>query len=55
MVDQRDLKFLEALELSKVEELTPQLELFRAISPGFPARKFLFFLNSFVDPVFQCF
>lgn len=40
VVDQQDFKLPGALELSKVEELTPQLKLFRAISPGSPARKF---------------
>lgn len=39
-VDQEDLKLPGALELSKLEELMPQLELFRSISPGTPAGKF---------------
>lgn len=43
VVDQQDLKLLGALEVSKVEELPPQLELFRAISCGSPARKFYSF------------
>ena len=42
-MDQQDLKLPAALELSKAEELTPQLELFRVASPASPARKFCSF------------